>query len=178
MKRKRFDKRDWPRVRRGVQSVLQLPQGVIVDYLALEVARPLTVPFQGRELTILDDGYRWVHFAPHGAHHALTLQLRPDGHPEQLYVDVTLGGGTDDDGLPWAWDLYLDVIGTLDERWQVQATEIIDLGDLNAAVQAGLVTAEQDAFALEEAARVQAALFAGTFTPLDVLRRYLEDPYT
>ncbi|WP_309570717.1 DUF402 domain-containing protein [Deinococcus sp.] len=187
MKRKVFDLRPWARVSRHTQTVLTLPGYVIVDFVAHEVTRPLDVTFGGRTIRVLDNGYRWVRFHPTGSGEgtlgsALSAQLDTSGQPVQVYVDIHLGEGVGSDGLPWTDDAYLDVIGD----WQVadqpagRVTEahIIDAEDLEAAVRAGLATSGQAQAVWEEAQRVQAALLADTYAPLEVLRRYLSDPYT
>ncbi len=84
-----------------------------------------------------------------------------------------------EDGLPWHDDLYLDVIAEPEPGgWGVSATNIIDAEELEEAVQAGLVTAELAEATWTQARAVAAELHAGSYAPLGVLRRYLEDPYT
>lgn len=182
MKRKRFDRRHWPRALSGDQTTLSLPGGLIVDYRAGQVTAPKRVSVAGRALCILDSGYRWVHYAPSREKHALTVQLDAAGRVQQLYVDVSEAVGVDPDGLPWIDDLYLDVVGLVDVqsdgRWQVTTTEVIDQDELEAALRSGRVTPEQHALAWAEARRVLAALHAQSFGPLAVVRRYLQDPYT
>ncbi|WP_420597403.1 DUF402 domain-containing protein [Deinococcus sp.] len=182
MKRKRFDRRNWQRVvGGGDQTTLALPGGLIVDYRAVEVITPLEVPFAGRTLRILDSGYRWVSYVPFKARHALTVQLDALGHLQQLYVDVGETTGIDDDGLPWIDDLYLDVVGVATpsaESWMVSETEVLDEDELDDALRLGRVTPPQYQIAWAEARAVLAALETQQFAPLDVVRRYLQDPYT
>ncbi|WP_245528310.1 DUF402 domain-containing protein [Deinococcus maricopensis] len=111
MKRKRFDHRQWRRVVSGTQTVLTLPQGVLVDYRAGEVTLPLDVPCCGRTLRVLDSGFRWVYLAPSDMPHTLTVQLDAAGRPVQFYVDVNEENGVDEDGIPYGLDLFLDVLG-------------------------------------------------------------------
>ncbi len=182
MKRKTFDRRRWARVISGEQTVLPLPEGVIVNYRANQVTTPFFVQLAGRSVCILDSGYRWVHYAPAGARHALTVQLDASGQLQQFYVDVGEQSGVTEDGLPWMDDLYLDIVGTVDVtpqgRWSVAHTEVIDQKELDEALRLGLVTPPQHALAWAEIKSVQAALQTQTFAPLEVMRRYLQDPYT
>lgn len=182
MKRKRFDHRTWHRAATGEQTVLELPGGLLVDYRAGEVTEPLRVPFRGRELLILDSGYRWVHYSPSGQTHALTVQLDTAGVPQQLYVDIGEGVGVGKDGLPYIDDLYLDVIAVClvqpGGQWRVTETEIIDAEELEDALRSGAVSPGQAEFAWQEARAVEAALRGGRFAPLEILRGYLSDPYT
>jgi len=182
VKRKVFDRRSWSRVVSGEQTTLNLPGGLIVDYRAGEVTEPKWVTVAGQALCILDSGYRWVHYAPSGAKHALTVQLDAAGRVQQLYMDVGEASGVSESGLPWMEDLYLDVVALVevqpDGRWQVTASEVIDQDELDAALSAEQVTPGQHAFAWAEIRRVLAALHAQNFAPLEVVRRYLQDPYT
>lgn len=186
MKRKTFDLRPWARVTQSTQTALAVPGYVIVDFTAQTVVRPLEVSraATGRHL-ILDNGYRWIRCHPTGTGEgvmgaALTVQLNAAGQPVQFYVDIHGGEGVYEDGLPWHDDLYLDVVGDPDDedRWTVAATEIIDADELDDAVEAGLVTPALAAQTWEHARQIEAQLRAGSYPPVDVLRRYVEDPYT
>ncbi|WP_225429965.1 DUF402 domain-containing protein [Deinococcus detaillensis] len=183
LKRKVFDRRNWQRVvGGGEQTTLVVPSGVIVDYRAGEVHSPLVVPFENRTLRILDTGYRWVHYAPTAAKHALTLQLDEAGHIRQLYIDIGEASGVGAEGLPWIDDLYLDVVGMVEVQpggeWHVTKTEVLDEDELDEALRLGHILPKQYTAAWSGAHAVLSGLKAHTFAPLDVLRRYLQDPYT
>lgn len=182
MKHKRVGRKNWHRVLADEEQVIHVPQGVIVDYTAGEVIKPLVVAFKDQALRILDTGYRWVHFAPAGKNHALTVQLDAKGVPQQLYVDICDGHGLDPDGIPFVNDLYLDVIALCEVlptgHWRVTATEIIDQHELEEALQQGKITQAQYELAWAEAKAVKTQLEAQAFDPLDLIRTYLSDPYT
>ncbi|MBZ9749651.1 DUF402 domain-containing protein [Deinococcus sp. HMF7604] len=187
MKRKVFDLRPWSRAVRHSQSVVRVLGHVIVDFTAHEVARPQDVPFGDQTVRILDHGFRWVRVHPTGSGEgvpgsALSAMLDGSGLPRQLYVDLHGGEGVGENGLPWHDDLYLDVIGNwvVGETGHGRVTEahIIDGEDLQAAVAAELVTEAQAEATWTHARQIRAELLAGTYAPLMVLRRYLEDPYT
>lgn len=182
MKHKRAGRKNWHRAVADEEQVIHVPQGVIVDYTAGEVTKPLIVAFKDKSLRILDTAYRWVHFAPHGKNLALTVQLDEKGVPQQLYVDICDGHGLDPDGIPFVNDLYLDVIALCevqpDGHWRVTDTEIIDQHELEEALGQGKVTQAQYDLAWAEARAVEAALRAGTFEAAETVRQYLTDPYT
>ncbi|WP_135227709.1 DUF402 domain-containing protein [Deinococcus fonticola] len=179
MKLKRAGRKGWPRVVSDEELVLHVPGGVMVDYVAGEVVRPLDVEFRGRTLRILDSGYRWLHFAPVSANHAVTVQLDQHLEPVQIYVDICDGHGIDPDGVPFTHDLYLDVLAVCevqaDGTWHVTATEIIDLAELDEALTAGKITPTQFELAWAEAKGVEGQLNANAFPALDVIRAYLRD---
>lgn len=183
MKRKVFDLRSLSLAGRHTQTVTRGPGFVIVDFTAHEVARPLNVLFGDRTIRILDHGFRWVRAHPTRTGEgvvgdALTVMLNAAGQPRRLYVDIHAGEGVSEGGLPWHDDLYLDVVADWQPGWRVSQTHIIDAEDLAEAVEAGLVSPTLAEAAWTHARRGAAQLRAGTYAPLDVLRRYLEDPYT
>lgn len=176
MKHKRAGRKGWKRALSDTEQVIHVPGGVIVDYVAGEVIRPLDVGFRGRSLRILDSGFRWVHYAPAGEHHALTAQLDAAGQPVQLYVDICDGHGLDPDGIPFVNDLYLDVLAVCevqpDGHWHITDTEIIDVDELDEALQTGKITRAQYDMAWREAKSCEARLRIQSFPPVQVLERY------
>lgn len=174
MKKKRFDHLNWHRTTSDQQQVVQLPEGVLVDYVAGEVTRPLHACCCGQELTLLDSGYRWIYFAPNGAHHALTVQLNAQDQPIQFYVDVNEHNGVDLDGIPYGMDLYLDVVALV-AGWSVQDTALQDEDELQQALEKGQIDGQQALFAKQEAAHIQDELMKNAFKPVEVVRFYLKN---
>lgn len=173
MKHKRFDRQNWQRTVSGVQTVHILPDGVLADYRAGEVTKPLDVPLGHQTLRILGSGYRWVYYAPHGAQHALTVMLDSGGGWVQLYVDIALESGLDLDGIPYITDLYLDVAATLRPDGLPDQMALLDEDEWADVQASGELRPEHAALAWAEAQAVMAALRAGTFKPLEVIRAYL-----
>lgn len=182
MKHKRFDYRQWHRVEPGTGQQLCRPWagGWVSDFRAGQVNKPLVVPVCGQTRTILHSGFRWVQYAEAGQHHALTVHLDAADMPQQLYVDIGAAVGLDPDGVAYIDDLYLDVTALCDVQpdgsWRVTATEIIDVDELEEALNTGQITPEHCALAWAEARAVQAALEGQTFAPVDIVRAYLHTP--
>lgn len=153
MKKKPFDHRSWHRVISSEQHVHILSEGVLVDFLAGEVTKPLTVWSCGQQVTVLDSQFRWIYFAPTGGHHALTVQLDAQDIPVQFYIDINQANAVQEDGIPYGLDLYLDVVA-LPEGWKVKSSEIIDADELEAALFEGKVSEEQATFARNEAQKL------------------------
>ena len=172
MKKKHFDHRNWHRVSSHEQHIYPLPEGILVDFIAGEVTKPLVVSSCGEQVVVLDSHHRWVYFAPTGGFHALTVQLDAEDRPVQFYIDINHSNGVSEDGIPYGMDLYLDVVA-LPEGWQVRAAEIIDADELEEAVSQGLVTPELAEFAWTEAQKVQALLMDQAFDDLHVVQKHL-----
>lgn len=177
MKHKRFDHKNWPRALSDQQTVHVLPEGILVDYLAHEVVRPLVVLSCGRQVTVLASHYRWVHFAPFKAHHALTVQLDAQDRAVQYYIDINLSNEIAEDGIPVGLDLYLDVVALV-EDWKVLHAEVIDQEELEEAVHLGKVTPEQARFAQQEALKMLDTVQREDFASLVVIRRHLNTSLT
>lgn len=183
MKRKSLDRRSWHRVSRSRQILSEWRGGLVLDYRAEEVLRPLRVPFGDHERLILDHGSRWVSFLPHGAPYALTNQIAPNGQSAQLYVDICGGWSLDPAGWPVIDDLYLDVIALYEVLnpaspeapggWRVTEQHLIDVDELEEAERGGALTPEQVRLAWASAREVQAGLESGTLTALGNLLAYL-----
>ena len=179
MKRKRYNLPGWHRWGEGTHHAIAFLNGSGADFRATTALKALEVPFKGRSLTIFDHGYRWIHYAPAGKKHALTVHLDGQNKPVQLYVDICEDSGIDPDGIPFVDDLYLDVIAVCDVQpdgsWHVTETEIIDGHELEEALAGGKVTPEQFSRAWAEAKSVEAQLQENDFPPLRVVQAYLRD---
>ncbi|GEM45277.1 DUF402 domain-containing protein [Deinococcus cellulosilyticus] len=174
MKKKCFDHRNWHRTTSDEQHIYNLLDGILVDYLAGEVTKPLVVSSCGVQMTVLDSFHRWIHWAPTGAHHALTVQLDAQDRPIQFYIDINHSNAVSEDGLPYGMDLYLDVVA-LTEGWQVKTAEIIDGDELEEAISQGRVSPELAEFAWMQARNVHALLLNQAFEDLLVVQKHLKD---
>ena len=67
-------------------------------------------------------------------------------------------------------------MAALSELSSATATEIIDVDELEEALNTGQITPEHCALAWAEARAVQAALEGQTFAPVDIVRAYLHTP--
>ncbi|GGJ40951.1 DUF402 domain-containing protein [Deinococcus roseus] len=175
MKKKRFDHLGWHRTLTDEQHIYILPEGILVDYIAGLVSHPLWVPTcAGQQVKILDSHYRWIHFAPTGAHHALTVQLDPHDCPVQFYLDINQSNERDEDGIPYGLDLYLDIVAVPD-GWQVKAAEIMDGDELEEALKEGHITQTQADFAWTQAQRLHVQLLSQQFADLKLVQEHLAE---
>ena len=82
------------------------------------------------QVTIIDNGYYWLQFAPKDDNYWLSVMYNQVGEIVQFYFDVTDVNNILDNGESWFYDLYLDIVilpdGTLfllDEDELSQALE-------------------------------------------------------
>lgn len=172
MKRKSADWY-WPRVpskRFGIE-VLEEPEfrGYLARMEMLEVREPLWVECCGKRICIADGGFVWNKYFVPGAHHSLTVWFDVEGQPIQYYFDICADIGLDAAGVPWYDDLYLDVVGLPGGPF-----ELIDVEELEAAIQQGAVTQAQYDLAWAEARRLLQRLNDGDYPLLEVSLRHFK----
>lgn len=163
MKRKRANRDWWSRLVASRFVVTRLDTAEfsgMVALLALDaLSEPLTVTTCGETLTVADNGYTWLHHFPaHEPHYTLTSMFDASGALVQGYVDICARHGLDLDGVPYHDDLYLDIAVTA-----AGEAEILDAADLDAALRAGSITADDHALAWREAQRLLTAIRARHF---------------
>ncbi len=161
MKRKYLNWSGWSRVPESTVTVRRVPGGVLTHLDAHEVREPLWITSCGLKSKILDAGYRWLYFYPDGAFHTLNAQCDASGRVMFWYVDIVAGHGVGADGVPWADDLYLDVVVT-----PGGVTQLLDADELDDALQAGLVTPAQFDLAWREVKAVLTAVRTNAFAPI------------
>ncbi|WP_135227710.1 DUF402 domain-containing protein [Deinococcus fonticola] len=177
MRWRRHELQRWERWKDGSFQVLQVPDGVIVDFRISEVHAPFVSTVRGEGRTIFDVGFRWVYFTPLAQQHSVILVLDAANVPLQVYVDITQGNRLDPDGVPAIDDVFLDVLAwvelTSDGKWRLGEPEIVDQHELDEALAAGLLSPNQHAAAWAEARRVVDMLSTGRFPALEIIRSYL-----
>lgn len=169
MKRWSTDRRGWSRVPRQRVEVKQVGDTTLVYMEALEVREPLTVTCCSQRVKIMDAGYQWLAICEEHAHHVTTAHCNADGEPVHWYIDIIESWQVDKNGFPYFDDLYLDVI-TL-PNGQV---EIIDRDELEAALEARVISRAQYDLAWRVAETVVASIQRQTFEPVPFTRRYLD----
>lgn len=157
MARRFADRKGWERLldRRFEVARVDRPgfHGSVTLLRIERVTAPLVVPLKGTEYRLVDAGFRWLQHFPDGAHHTLTTLLDERGEVVQWYFDVVSAMGTDERGVPWWDDLYLDVV-VLPDR----TVHLLDEGELDAARTEGEITGTLHALAHEEAAGIMRAV--------------------
>ncbi len=95
----------------------------------------------------------WLTVIPDNASRSISTFFLPDRRVSAWYIDVIEGTGTDDDGVVYFIDKYLDIILT-------SAGDVVvsDRDELDAAYNSGELTTEQYENALSEGERIIAEL--------------------
>jgi predicted RNA-binding protein associated with RNAse of E/G family len=124
----------WARLIKRQFTLAPLKEGGLNGYISLlrmeKVRSPLIKTINGKQTTIIGDGFSWLQYYLTGCDYSAVATLNQDGKLVQWYLDVISAMGVDEVGYPWYDDLYLDVVATPD-GW----VEIIDGNDLDVALQ-------------------------------------------
>lgn len=112
-----------------------------------KIAAPLTVTNGEEQVTIVEEGYRWVQIAREGASVWLTAMFDERGQLLQMYFDITAGNRFDHPDNPTFRDMYLDVVVTAAGK-----RIVMDQDELDEALASGNISSEEHAHA-EEACR-------------------------
>ena len=166
VKRKSAERVTWRRIAERRFSLLRLDtsefSGTVTLFQILAVHEPLWMPLGGQTICIADAGYGWLQHFPASANHAVTTMFDASGQVVQWYIDICKAHGSDERGIPWYDDLYLDIMLA-----PGGAPELLDADELDAALAAGSITQDDWALAWREARQVLALLDSG---PLPIMQ--------
>lgn len=109
----------------------------------ISISEPFFRRSVGKLKCLADAGYAWVQLSPDSGEWWLTAMLDPRGEIIQYYFDITLKNFVSPTGEPRFIDLYLDIVSDPDGNW-----ELLDRDELDAALNAGDITAETHALAM------------------------------
>jgi uncharacterized protein len=159
MKRRFVDRSDWDRILERQDRLLRCDlehfQGWVSELKMIRVREPFCVSSGEASICVADSGFTWLHYLPDGTNHVITAMF-DSGSIVQWYIDIVLGHGFDDRGVPYFDDLYLDIVVSPDGR-----IEIKDADELKDALEAGVISRAQFDLAWLETNRLVALLEAG-----------------
>lgn len=164
-KKKYGDRRDWPRILESDYAQMEISEdefeGHITLYRMNVVREPLYVPNCGQMVCIANGGYSWLHQIPSHGRHVVTAMFDAKGDVVQWYIDICSGTGVGEDLVPWFDDLYLDVVILPSGEF-----ELLDVDELQDALEVGVIDQASFDLAWEEASRVQELLARGQYNLL------------
>lgn len=157
MKIRSADRADWQRILARRFAVRRIDTPDYHGYVSLlridAVEEPLYATFGQKRVRIADRGYDWLQHFPDGARYALLSAFDEQGELVQWYIDVIGRMGLDERGVPWWEDLYLDIVISPEGE-----TLLLDVDELDEALQQGTVTQGEYNLAWREASTLLSAL--------------------
>ena len=114
MKRKHADRLDWYRIlnRDFVCSFLDEDEfkGHITLISIHQVKESLIRTINNQEICLVDDGYYWMQHFPSESNYCVTTMINEKKEVIQWYFDIAKSVGSNEQGIPYWDDLYLDVV--------------------------------------------------------------------
>lgn len=164
MKIRTMSRQDWVRITRRVYRaediVWQGNRGRISLLQMEEVTEPLAVECPEGKKVIADKGYSWLQIALHGAYFWFTAMFDEQDDFCEIYVDMTDGNVADVEDA-WFRDMYLDFVVTH------AGVMILDRDELDAALAAGDISAEQYSRTLTEGEKIHGWLISDKMQIID-----------
>ena len=95
-------------------------EGVIEDssdfkgYVGLlsidEVSQKQVWDYKDEKITVCDSGYKWLTIMPEDDYYCITVMMDGEYNVKVSYIDMIDSQGIDEDGVPFFYDCYLDLV--------------------------------------------------------------------
>lgn len=108
-----------------------------------------------KEVVVCDNGYHWLSIMPKNEFYCMTIMMDNEYRFKVCYIDMIDSQGYDEDGVPYFYDLYLDLIVYSDGNIIVD-----DLDELQEALEIGDITEIQYNKAIATAQNLQNGLLS------------------
>lgn len=120
-----------------------------------EVSEPQKWKYQNATITVLDNGYKWLSIMPDDDYYCITVMMDQNYRIVVSYIDMIDTQGVDEDGVPFFYDCYLDLIVYPDGNVIVD-----DRDELDEALKTNDISEEQYQRALSTAEKLQNGLLS------------------
>lgn len=107
------------------------------------------------DVVVCDNGYHWLSILPSNELYCITVMMDNNYYFKVCYIDMIDSQGYDEDGVPYFYDLYLDLIVYPDGNIIVD-----DLDELQQALKVGDITEMQYNKAITTAQKLQKGLLS------------------
>lgn len=133
-----------------------------------KVSEPQIWKYNGAEVAVCDNNYQWLTIMPENDYYCITVMMNDNAEMQVCYVDMIDTQGYDEDGVPYFYDLYLDLVaypdGTIIED---------DIDELQSALEKGDIT--QPLF--DRAIATSNKLKKGLLSDMEAFKAYIKKLY-
>ena len=118
-----------------------------------EVSEKQIWKFNGEDIVVCDNGLKWMSILPQDDYYCITTMMDKNGKILLWYIDMIYEQGVDEDGVPFFYDLYLDLV-------VYPNGEIIvdDMDELEDALANGTITQEQFDLAIKTCEKLKCGI--------------------
>ncbi|WP_455717278.1 DUF402 domain-containing protein [Anaerosporobacter sp.] len=114
MKKSRLSYDEWKCILSKNQTIELVDNNIINGYVSLidikEVSSPQIWNFNGEDIVVCQNGYKWLSILPRDEHFCITAMMNNENEILLWYIDMICRQGLDADGIPYFDDLYLDLV--------------------------------------------------------------------
>lgn len=83
-------------------------------YIGITEIHKVTCPqiwnYTDQPVTVCDNGMKWLSILPENECYCITAMMNADYDVQVWYIDIIASQGIDSDGIPYVYDLYLDLV--------------------------------------------------------------------
>ena len=142
MKRSRLSYDEWKCIVSKNISGKRIQEDFFQGYIGLieinEVSEVQIWKFNGEDMVVCDKGIKWMSILPQNDFYCITAMMNEKKEILVWYIDMIESQGTDSDGIPYFYDLYLDLVVYPDGTVMVD-----DMDELEEALLQKDITQEQ-----------------------------------
>ena len=138
MKKCRLTYDEWKCIKEKQQTIQFFSTSKFCGYISVleikDVSEPQVWNFNGKEQIVCDKGIKWISILPKDKYYCITAMLDQNEEIIVWYIDMIASQGVDD-GIPYFYDLYLDLVVYPD------GTIIVDdMDELEGALKSGVIS--------------------------------------
>lgn len=159
MKRCRLSYDEWTCIKSKKLKGKQINTDFFKGYIGVleieEVSEKQIWKFNGEDITVCDNGLKWVSVLPENDFYCITAMMNAEDNILLWYIDMIATQGIAADGVPYFDDLYLDLVVYPD------GTIIVDdMDELEDALSKKDITQEQFELALDTVDKLKNGLLS------------------
>lgn len=114
MKRSKLSYDEWKCIKskkiRGKNVITDFFEGYLGLIKIEQVTEPQIWEFNGEKIDVCNSGLKWLSILPENDFYCITAMLNEKNEILLWYIDMIADKGTDEDGIPYFDDLYLDLV--------------------------------------------------------------------
>lgn len=159
MKRSRLSYDEWKCIKSKKQSGKEVNTDFFEGYVGLieieDVSEKQIWRFNEQDIIVCDKGVKWLSILPKNDFYCITAMMNEKNEILLWYIDMIAGQGTDEDGVLFFDDLYLDLVVYPD------GTIIVDdMDELEEALVMGDITQKQFELAISTSEKLKCGLLS------------------
>jgi hypothetical protein len=114
LKRSRLSYDEWKCIKNKKMKISAVNTDFFKGYIGVieieKVTEPQIWKFNGEDIVVCDKGIKWLSILAQDDFYCITAMLNEKNEILLWYIDMIAEQGIDEDGIPYFYDLYLDLV--------------------------------------------------------------------